>query len=113
MARAPIWNSRTEMKPAANNATNECRNVVAPALPTVVVIVVYSPDLPIIAGDCRNTGLTQRRLHALRAKRQVAQSLAGGVRKRVGDGGDGRPLRAFARTQRLFIGAIDQLDLDS
>src|SRR5262245_54804531 len=56
--------------------------------------------------------LGQRRLHPSRIERQVADALAGGVGEGIGDGGDRRPLRAFARAERALARTIDQLDLD-
>src|SRR5262249_12964463 len=56
--------------------------------------------------------LTQRRLDPRRMKRQVANTLAGGVGKGVGNGGDPGTLPALARAERALARTVDQLDLD-
>src|SRR6266511_1420022 len=56
--------------------------------------------------------LTQRRFDARRIERQVADAFAGCIGEGVDDGGDRRPLRAFACAERTLIRTVDQLDLD-
>src|SRR6516165_101735 len=56
--------------------------------------------------------LTEYRLDALGAERQVAQAAAGGIGEGVGNCGRHRPLRGFAGTERLLDIPVDQGDED-
>src|SRR5712692_6858436 len=56
--------------------------------------------------------LTQRGLDPRWMERQIADALAGGMGEGIGDGGDRRSLRAFARSERTLARTVDQLDLD-
>ena len=54
--------------------------------------------------------LTECRLDALGDKREVAQAVARGIGKGIGDRGGHRSLRGFARAERLLGTTVEQGD---
>src|SRR3989442_6133973 len=110
-AGAGPWSNPTPASTRPRPPRNAPAVAVATFLTKSLRVGIVSSSFTGMSGR-RSRPSGERRLHALRSKRNLADASAGGVENRVADGGCDNRDRRFACARRLLVCPIDQDRLD-